>query len=75
MEKRPCNSQVSFASGQRSDLYKENLNLDWTATHELLDHCFIILFSESQCLKSDFLISHAMTCYHHLAKEFNILAV
>lgn len=66
---------MSFTRDQRSDLYKANLNLDWTATHELLDHCLIILFSESQCLKSDFLISHAMTRYHHLAKEFNILVV
>ena len=67
MEKRHCNSQVSFARGQRSDLNKENLNLDWTATHELLDHCFIISFSESQCLKDELLISHAMNCYYQLS--------
>lgn len=74
MEKDPVTVKC-LSQEINADLYKANLNLDWTVTHELLDHCLIILFSESQCLKSDFLISHAMTCYHHLAKEFNILVV
>ena len=58
---------MSFTRDQRSDLYKANLNLDWTATHELLDHWFIISFWESQCLKDELLISHAMNCYYQLS--------
>ena len=37
MEKDPVTVKC-LSQEINADLYKANLNLDWTATHELLDH-------------------------------------